>query len=102
MLREDEAGFSAVEDAVWLVGSAGRLLQWEDVRAAGDRDDAVDSAQVGGQGAVVRVRTHDELSEALDCMGWFGGEESAQCRADRVEQEHQRGGEGGGAVRWRV
>lgn len=52
----------------------GDVGEGEDGGGAGDRDDAVESAEVGGEGAVVGFWTEEELGEALSCVGRGGGE----------------------------
>ena len=55
----------------WAVG--GYQWKWKSICSAGNGEDAVEGAEVGGEGAVVGAWSKDEFGKALDRIGWGGG-----------------------------
>ena len=69
--------------------------------AGGDVDNAVESVEVGGESAVVGFRFEEEFGQALDCVGWVGGEEGGERAGYGGYEDEDLRGEGYGWDWWR-
>lgn len=92
-------GRGAVQnEAVYRGGWGGVHGEGEDVRRAGDRDDAIEGAEVGGECAIVECRSEDELGEPLGCMRRGVGEGGSEGGLDGGQLGKQLWGKGSGGT----